>query len=346
MAKAKKTSTSTTTNTNLQNTLQINGETYNITATTADIANKVKATLTITQKKANSDDDEITEFNGETSVNVSVVPADGGKFSGPISVPNIDDSQEYSGSEVINKTDTENLINKIVAALKGLPNHIFEDGQLSPELDAESGSYKALKIITAEAAGDYKEFEALSESNEYPYIFICKSTGDIWLKSAEQPSVNITEKIKNQVKDSLIGDAPDGVDVEQFTLSFLYNEFKGLQNSLTANNTELKNLKDLINTIDSKIANLLGKTSDSSSSMTIYGTRKYAQELSNNLSNAITEITNGTTTVGLSTTSNQSNTIKVQTADGKTKYYSTIYFGSTTPVNTLGKDGDIYIKIP
>ena len=219
--------------------------------------------------------------------------------------------------------------------------------QLACDIDCEN--YKALKIISTENANDYTTFKEAYETafkdipeDKYPYIFICKDTGDIWLKTADLDSVNITEKIK----DSLIGDTPDGVNVKEFTLSFLYNELKELSDLLTANSTELDNLiklEDLINKVDKKVTDLLGKTNDSSTSITIYGTRKYAETLSDNLSLAITNITNGTTTVEHS---KQSDKIKVQTADGKTKYYSTIYFGSSAPASSLGNDGDIYIRIP
>lgn len=337
MAKTKKTSTNTPTD--LKNTLQINGTTYNITATKADIATKVQAALTITQSKV--DNVEPVVFDGEDPKSVSVVPAEGGEFTGPILVPGLDTNYP---DQVLNKTDTKNLIDEIVAALKGLPNHVWDGEKLIPELDPENpDNYKALKIISAEDTNDYEAFEATAESKEYPYIFICKDTGDIWLKTIGQEPVNITEKIKNQVKNSLIGNTqvPDNVDVEELTLSFLYNELKELSDLLTTNSVELDNLVQLVS---DKVAELLGKPTDSSASITIYGTRNYVEELSDNLTNnfnaAIMKITNGTTAVG------HSDKIKVQTADGKTKYYSTIYFGSSAPASSLGNDGDIYIRIP
>lgn len=90
----------------LQSTLAIDGKSYNINAKNAESADKVAHELTI--KKIHLTGEEEITFNGEQPKSVNIVPAEGGIFSGSITVPS--DSIEDHSDVVLNRTDIKNFI--------------------------------------------------------------------------------------------------------------------------------------------------------------------------------------------------------------------------------------------
>jgi hypothetical protein len=110
-------------NFDLANTLQINGETYNINAvqakhaTDADTAKKAKQLEHVLSLIINtfSDTAEKIYYDGSEDYKVSLVPASGGKFTGPLRVPNVEGTINKTGDviepeAVLNYSDIANTV--------------------------------------------------------------------------------------------------------------------------------------------------------------------------------------------------------------------------------------------
>jgi hypothetical protein len=125
----------TTTVDNLDYTIELDGQQYNITAADslyADVARRTQAFLNIAVKSLGESSDPSKEttydinkddisYNGSKTQSISIVPSTGGVFSGPIVVPGLDDKENKDYA--INLGDVEDLI----AELRGFPTYLWTD---------------------------------------------------------------------------------------------------------------------------------------------------------------------------------------------------------------------------
>jgi hypothetical protein len=137
---------------NLKNTLLINGEEYNITATYSDVAGQVKQSLTIKESGTPT-----AVFNGSEDATINYVSADkGGKFSNAVLIDN-----KYSNITEIPEQAIVNFgqISNFVSALKKAPLHSWENNQLKL-FESVHGTLAGLNTIVG-TTEDFETFKRL-----------------------------------------------------------------------------------------------------------------------------------------------------------------------------------------
>lgn len=114
MAKTKA-SKQTTSPIDLAKTLKVDEQEYNINAVKAQ---QVENSLTITKNifDANgSESHKEVSYNGAEAANLTVVPAEGGHFTGPVSVPTIEEPA-FTGDKVLNAENIGDLITNLTGS--------------------------------------------------------------------------------------------------------------------------------------------------------------------------------------------------------------------------------------
>ncbi len=174
---------------NLDYTIDLDGKQYNLTAADslwADIARRVENALKVTLSTKQNDSNEIVNYDGDESRAISVVPSTGGVFTGPISIPNLQNDQDKSFA--INLDALEKLIKN----LDGFPTYIWiekPDGSGEGELRAmeDDPEFSPFKVVLYESSTDNPagiKFEIAENTYTHCYFFaINLNTG--WLSLGE-----------------------------------------------------------------------------------------------------------------------------------------------------------------
>lgn len=139
---------------NLDYTIELDGTKYNITAAdslNADVARRTKEALNIilskhpmtvdSSKNLNSTKKEF-DFDGHYKQGISVVPSDGGVFTGNIAVPNI-------SNEEVNNYYAINLgsLNGIIEELRGFPTYIWNGELINVTIENEYKSFAPFRVV-------------------------------------------------------------------------------------------------------------------------------------------------------------------------------------------------------
>ena len=160
----------------LESTIAINGDDvlYNINAVHSDSADSAtlaaqaeeaaKVAHKLTIKSHNKADVSFIEFNGEEAKAIDIVPASGGSFQGPITVPDPADTTKIDNSTVVNYK----IIKSIVELLTGSPLFSWNGSELTAQTLADGTTLQKVSIIT----GDYDDLTALVESATCPSVFL------------------------------------------------------------------------------------------------------------------------------------------------------------------------------
>jgi hypothetical protein len=167
-------------NKELNKTLAINGDTYNINAVKAD---KVENTLVI--KQIGVDIDSEIQFDGSTAGSISIVSAeDGGRFKKTIHVP-ASSNAEFVNDEVLNYGDLTGVV------LKELKNNsvLYEWDGSELQAGTEGNMTKSVSIITG-AAGDVNSFAAENYESKHfsAYIYVADD-GNIYFGTSDSDKV-------------------------------------------------------------------------------------------------------------------------------------------------------------
>ena len=102
-------------NKQLDKTLKVNNETYDVNAIYSDEAGKTSNTLTIINQL--SDTTEETTFDGSKDANISVVSAeDGGKFLNPIEVPTLTSLKSVTDDSVLSYKNILDIVGQLTGA--------------------------------------------------------------------------------------------------------------------------------------------------------------------------------------------------------------------------------------
>ena len=138
-------------NRNLKNTLDIEGELYNVNAVEAERATTVLGELNVTEhtiENPNPDTPTYT-FNGPQQVSLDIVPSSGGRFSGPIQAESINVGlSDADDRAILNYADIKN---KVMPNLTGSPCYtcnLDADNNIEflPTLD-EQGTFNKVCIV-------------------------------------------------------------------------------------------------------------------------------------------------------------------------------------------------------
>lgn len=177
----------------LEKTIQVDGQTYNINAKTAEQADSVvnklifkKTNLSSGEPSGNKAD--WTEFDGSEEKILNIVPATGGGFSGGITVPAHDGTVRKES--VLNYQDIKDIVVPKLINTSVLYN--WNGAGLNPTLDENDKKISSISVVAgAEALVD----EFASYNNSYSilpaYLYICDDTGNLYFGKS-----NSTEALK------------------------------------------------------------------------------------------------------------------------------------------------------
>ena len=166
----------------IQSPIEVNGDTYYLNS---HQASKTQCALTIKQHKQGTNGTENLSFNGSAFVSVDIVPATGGKFSGPILVPEQQESD-------LSKIDKESVVNygdieQFLSSLVGIPYYFWDGSTLSNQTDTETNTLQNINIVVG-SLNNFAKFNSKktsvkpclyvgingdSNSNNYNEIYFC-----------------------------------------------------------------------------------------------------------------------------------------------------------------------------
>lgn len=273
----------------LENTLEVDGELYDINAVHALVADQVSQKLII-QKQLSEDRQESLEYNGKEEKEIAVVPASGGTFVGPVYGPTIESIRQIYYEvlkEVFDETDEEYAdydsydeffedwfetwlldaglgiltnrkdVNNVVADLCGLPCCLWQ------RTEGPAGE-TVMQLVTALTPGDvtipsFKIILGLAEDaiklKEYPdcpqnYLYIATDTGEIFV-GHEKDAETVQIKLAQQAASSKIA-LKIVKDLDNPDQDF-YN-YESIQQALATLSEQLSdNYIDILDEADSKI---------------------------------------------------------------------------------------------
>lgn len=190
-----------TENKDLHNILKIGDEEYNINAVHSDAAGEVDNSLTIHNIARDGSTSEETDvvFNGSEPKELSIVPAEGGAFTGPVGVPSIEPIENSadlseSGENTENILDAYNDlavnlgdVRKLISLLKGHPIYHYDvnDGLQEEISSIDPNILQNIKIVNGKF-DDYGKFVEENQEAKF-FLYICNDTGQIFFGLAKEP---------------------------------------------------------------------------------------------------------------------------------------------------------------
>ena len=151
----------------LDKQITVNGETFDVTATHSDTADKVTHKLTI-----NRSGKAAVEFDGSNEdKSVDIVDVSGGTYTGPVKIIIPEGSTETIGAD--EDIPTIKHVNDLVAELKGVPLLSWENGTLQNIKKDDGITVLPIKIVhgTLEGYGTFCEY--IKSSKGY-YLYLAK----------------------------------------------------------------------------------------------------------------------------------------------------------------------------
>lgn len=165
----------------MDSTLLINGESYDVSAKTADmVSNK----LTINKIKLGDKTEEVVvEFDGSEARGVKLVPADGGRFTGRITVPSFASTWDNDPETVLNYKDIQDTV---LAKLKNTSVlYTWSGTTISPVIKQAIAGISLVTGLEEHLA----EFIAFAGTKPTEYLYICSDTGNIYLGTSTSAEV-------------------------------------------------------------------------------------------------------------------------------------------------------------
>jgi hypothetical protein len=180
MSKTKST-TSTTEPFELEKTLLVDGQEYNVNAVHAT---QVDNTFTVKQVDIAGEIPEanVVTFNGSADADITIVPAAGGKFSGPIKV-GATDLGEADGETVLNYGDVSSLITDLTGSgwytWNGTTFNVVSKNDVNQHLGIVVGNND-----------NVQQFASYNKQDKYlpMYLYISSDTGNVFYGTSEEPT--------------------------------------------------------------------------------------------------------------------------------------------------------------
>lgn len=225
----------------LSKTIKINDIDYNINAVSAETADKVANKLILIPVNATKDS---VSFDGNEELKFEVMTADGGEFTGNITVPSIlgESSEPVNRQTVLNFDD---ISTKVLSDLKN-NSTIYTFGPESGDL-ADDAILQAIHDSTLVSGtnankingisvvlGDSSNLETFAEKNDTlsSYFYICKSN-ESNIENIPQGSIFFGIGKPNE-KDTLIFISKTAVEIgPDYTFSVLYDKLDNYTDYLT-----------------------------------------------------------------------------------------------------------------
>lgn len=157
---------------NLTDTIKVNDQEYNVNAVTAQ---KVAKPLILSKKDINNNS-TLVQYNGSIERTVNIVPAEGGRFNGPIRVPNQEPDKPIANEAVLNYSD---LTTKILQNFLNNSTSYNYDGENFPPSSSTgeemNGVVNGISIIH----GKEEDVETFANANYDAY----HENADIWIST-------------------------------------------------------------------------------------------------------------------------------------------------------------------
>ena len=328
----------------LDNKIKFNQTEYEITATYSDEANRTTNSLNI---QLNNEEQTEVSFDGSESKNISIVPSEGGTFTGAIKIECENGDQNTENLTNTNLITLSNVYD-VVEQLRGLPFcTISEDGLVSNETNEENsinpinialGNNIAINALTArlqEIGSTNTSYLCLSTDYPNEIYFIYYDTVQekivcLLLSGHSQKLVTLkeTETIE-YTAESLATELSELLE----SINTL-NTIVGISEESTDNNSHAQKISDINDNID-----IINETLES-----------HLQGIANN-DTRITDIIDGNTIVPRATEANKA-TYDSAGSHIRNNYYrgtanssnaNTITISTDTPPPNSGLTGDIWI---
>ena len=175
---------------NLNNTLQIDDQVYNINAVRSDAAEKVLHSLTVIQHTASGE--LTTAFDGSTDQTIQYVPASGGKYSGPVFIDNSTLSEVTDDTLLKQAVLNNEQITNEIALLTGAPLYTWSIDNSTQLLVTKSNSDQCYKLNTVVGTSqDFDTFKKLLETGSSGIEFTVNSTEGIVTGVSEDFDTNV-----------------------------------------------------------------------------------------------------------------------------------------------------------
>ena len=162
----------------LSNILKVDGDDYNINAVHSLAAGKVDNTLNINKTELDGSISSIL-FDGSEEQTVSIVPSEGGTFTGPVAVQSLNDQLELSDEDkkrlAINYAD----VLTVVQDLTGHPCFRWNGTELIGEtVTKDDLTIEKISLIIG-SSENYEKF-ITQEIKPIFFLYICEDTGQIF----------------------------------------------------------------------------------------------------------------------------------------------------------------------
>lgn len=205
-------------NKDLYNILKVGDDVYNINAVHSDAAAKVDNQLEI--KKSITGGEESITFDGTDYKSVSIVPSEGGTFTGPVEVKTLAElglSEDEADPYIINLGE----IKQRLYELTGCPGFIWDGEKLDAELNSDNQIQKISIVI-----GSAENYVSFLEQNPPPtfFLYFCNNSGKMYLGLAENEYVELgttTLRIVDAENSAIGFDAKDIAEqIERITRNY------------------------------------------------------------------------------------------------------------------------------
>lgn len=359
----------------LEKTLVVDNITYNINAvhsdntdlaTSAVTADKVCEKLTINSHlvdNSGSSKIETLDFDGSNAKSIDVVPAAGGKFSGPIQAGNHTvSSNEFSANAILNYSDIKNvLVSKLLnSSILYSWDPSKSSNKFTPVI--KTGAISGIGIVFGKESalngtGGFAVNNSTNFSEKLPvYLYICSDSYNIYFGTSDSSTASMLANSATELRYKY-----NSATEQSYSANDIFADIKDLKDKLAnlmsssgkvskATSAEqlvftdgsgssaltAKNIQDLISSIQTNIANIInGSTATGKATNAVNlvsATKTYtaddiaalADSVSSNTGN-ITKIVNGTTVVAKATAADSASAASKATQDANGNTISTYY---------------------
>lgn len=158
--------------------LKVGEDEYNINAVHSDATAKTDYALTINKATFDGTEDSLI-FDGSEAKEISVVPSEGGTFSGPVAVKSLEELSELTEIDKKRLAINYEDVRTIIMHLTGHPCYKWDGTELKEELvEDENIAIQKVKLVTG-TSEDYQTFIAQEEKPIF-FLYICEDTGQIF----------------------------------------------------------------------------------------------------------------------------------------------------------------------
>ena len=317
----------------LAKVLAIDGQDYQINA---EKATKVENQLLI---KETIDTNNTVEkpFDGSAPIEISVVPSTGGRFSNPIKVPHVENSDSVTGETILNIDDTLTRI----AKLTGSGWYTWENNTLTI-VKNDNEVTQHLGIVVGNEIG-LESFMGHNIRNKWlpMFLYICSDTGNIfygWLLGTPGYTRLATKANTSTASDF----------AERAGVAYRLNS---PDSEASYTSTQIAQLFDeIFKAFDDAESDLTSKLT------TVYNRITIVNNKADNTEARLEDVINGNTKVGKASQADNATNATSATKDGEGNIIHNKYYQSksnSSKINSItistsspsgGNDGDIWIK--